>query len=650
MANDRRGGIGFGNEDEHDDWDDGEVEATRAMDLVDDEIPDETVIPGQLRAPEPPRRPVPAPLRRSAGREEPIEEPPDDEDGEDATRMLDAIDFDGENFGPPPEPEPEGVKVEVRVIAGPDRGKHHDVNQGDHLVGRGLDCGIVLADPAVSRKHFRLLRSGDVVEVIDMGGANGTNVNGQTVSRQRLNPGDQLEVGTTVLEFWIEGADKPVRESFSPSAGTAPPVAETSGPSMGVIIGTAVAGLVVLVGGGVAAYFMIGGSDDVTEEVKAAPEDKKIAKMIEDAKDLLDEREWGEAVDKLKEAKKLSPKDSEVKGLLAKALDEVDYAEALDEGREAAKDKRYAEAVDKFKDVPNTSEQYTDAQEELAAAKEEMFGVELATARSAVDAGDNKKAEAALKEILKVDPKNSEAKVMLAKLLSADKDDAEGAGAKPGAGGDKAGGAAPPKSVNRTGQSAKSLLSGGLKSYHNRKWSDALRAFTTVASGPFDKKSRSKAAVYQGAVNDVALGFQTASSVSSPLKRARAFKKAYGADRRIDGHFGPSLVTKLSGAYVQAAKALFKGHRYPEAADAVREAMNFDPESADAQRLEKQCIDEAGKLLKKAKDHMNRKNYATARDYARQVTRILPAMDPRAGEARKIRKDASEASIQGDDD
>ena len=656
MANNRRGGIGFGGQDDYDEWDDDdEVEATRAMEIVDDEIPDETMIPGQMRAPppEPPRRPA-APPRRTGGRPRPVEladTMADDEDGEEATRMLDAVDFANEGFGAP-EPEPQGARIEVRIISGPDRGKHHNIGDGDQLVGRGLDCQVVLADPAVSRKHFRLVRSGDVVEAIDMGGANGTNVNGARVSRHRLNPGDQIEVGTTVLEYWVEGADKPVRETFSAAPAQAAAAAgEKSGPSMGVIIGIAAAGLIVLVGGGLAAYFMIGGDDKGKEETKAEPDDKKIAKMIEEAKGLLEDREWGEAVDKLKAAKKLASDDAEVKGLLAKAMDEEEFAEAMDEGREAAKAKRYEEAISKFKDVPNTSEQFNDAQEGLATAKEDMFSDRLEAAKKAVEGGDNKAAETALQSILKLDPKHSEAKLMLAELQSADKDDS-GKGDKKDDKDDKAdkGDKKDDAKVNRTGQNAKTLLASGLKDYHNRKWSDAQRSFSTVAEGPFDTASRSKAAVYLGAVKDVSLGFSTASTVSSPLKRARAFKKAYSADRRIDGHFGPSLVRKLATSYVEAAEAFYKGHRYPEAADAVREAMNFDPENAKAQKLEQMCIDEAGKILKKAKDHMNRKNHATARDYARQVTRILPAMDPRAAEARKIRKDASEASIQGDDD
>ena len=661
MANNRRGGMGFSGRDDDfdDDWqdDDDEVEATRAMEIVDDDFPEPTMMPGTKLPP--PDRGGGAPMpRRPVPRARPVELADtiaEDDEGEDATRMLAAVDFAAEELAAAA-PEPDVTRIEVRVISGPDRGKHHVIKAGDQLVGRGLDCHIVLADPAVSRKHFRLVRSGDAVEVIDMGGANGTNLNGDRVSRQRLNPGDQLEVGTTVLEFWIDGAAAQ-RAGFGAPVQATPQAAADAGAgggrNLGLIIGLVAAGLLVLVGGGVAAWLFIGGSSKpAVEEQKEPADDAKIAGLIKAAKEQLEDHEWGEAVDKLKEAKKLAPDDAEVKGLLAKAMDEVDFSEMMDDGRQALKDKRYAEAISKLKDVPNTSEQFTDAQEMLAEAREEMASTGLDAARAAIEKGDNKAAGDALKAILKVQPKHAEAKLMLAGLDSApggDKDGAEDKDKDKDKGKDK-GDRTEPSGTTASGQSAKGLMTSGVKAYHNRKWSDAQRSFETVAGGRFDKSERNKASTYASAVKDVALGFSQAESVSSPLKRARAFKKAYAADRRIDGHFGPTLVRKLSAAYVQAGKALYTGHRYPEAADAVREAMNFDPENTEAQKLEQQCIEQAGKLLQKAKEHMNKSNYATARDYARQVTRILPGMDPRAAEAREIRKKASEASVQGDDD
>ena len=78
--------------------------------------------------------------------------------------------------------------------------------------------------------------------------------------------------------------------------------------------------------------------------------------------------------------------------------------------------------------------------------------------------------------------------------------------------------------------------------------------------------------------------------------------------------------------------------------------MNYDDVNKAAMDLEEKCIGQAVKMLAVAKKHMEKKHYATARDLARQVSHILPAMDPQAAEAREIAKKASEASVAGDED
>ncbi len=97
--------------------------------------------------------------------------------------------------------------MELRAVSGPDRGKIHRVPEGKHLVGRGLDCNIVLADPAVSRRHFQIERTENEAVLTDLGGANGTSINGVKKPRHVLESGDRIEIGTSVLEFFIEGAE-----------------------------------------------------------------------------------------------------------------------------------------------------------------------------------------------------------------------------------------------------------------------------------------------------------------------------------------------------------------------------------------------------------------------------------------------------------
>jgi pilus assembly protein CpaF len=63
------------------------------------------------------------------------------------------------------------------------------------VIGRHHACDVVLANPRVSRRHARLVfRDGSWV-IQDLESTNGTVVNGDTVVRCALRPGDHLVLG-----------------------------------------------------------------------------------------------------------------------------------------------------------------------------------------------------------------------------------------------------------------------------------------------------------------------------------------------------------------------------------------------------------------------------------------------------------------------
>lgn len=63
------------------------------------------------------------------------------------------------------------------------------------LLGRAVDCEVVLDDLTVSRRHARLLFRDGAWVLNDLGSTNGTTVNGTRVTRCQLRPGDQLAFG-----------------------------------------------------------------------------------------------------------------------------------------------------------------------------------------------------------------------------------------------------------------------------------------------------------------------------------------------------------------------------------------------------------------------------------------------------------------------
>jgi hypothetical protein len=60
---------------------------------------------------------------------------------------------------------------------------------------------VVLADPAVSRKHAGIRKVNGLYELADLGSTNGIYVNGHKVPKKTLEPGDIIRVGNTEAVF-----------------------------------------------------------------------------------------------------------------------------------------------------------------------------------------------------------------------------------------------------------------------------------------------------------------------------------------------------------------------------------------------------------------------------------------------------------------
>lgn len=101
-----------------------------------------------------------------------------------------------------PAQPPGGRSYLLRFISGKYQGGEFPVSRDKPiLVGRSSDLDMVLVEDMVSRKHARIGVDGDEIWIEDLGSTNGTFVNGEKISRARLNQGDRVLIGTSILKL-----------------------------------------------------------------------------------------------------------------------------------------------------------------------------------------------------------------------------------------------------------------------------------------------------------------------------------------------------------------------------------------------------------------------------------------------------------------
>ena len=104
------------------------------------------------------------------------------------------------------------------VILGTGQGIRHELLKRVVTIGRDSSNVLQLNDGEVSRRHAEVRRLDGADVVVDLGSSNGIFVNGKRVTEQRLENGDQIQIGKTLFlytrssENWSQR-----RESSAPS-------------------------------------------------------------------------------------------------------------------------------------------------------------------------------------------------------------------------------------------------------------------------------------------------------------------------------------------------------------------------------------------------------------------------------------------------
>jgi two-component system NtrC family sensor kinase len=101
-------------------------------------------------------------------------------------------------------------RATLLVINGANRGSRFDIVSGQEtVIGRSVGCTIRLDDSEVSRQHVRIIHNGRDFVLKDLNSANGTKVNGRSLTERILCNGDSLQIGSSVIAFQLSESHPP---------------------------------------------------------------------------------------------------------------------------------------------------------------------------------------------------------------------------------------------------------------------------------------------------------------------------------------------------------------------------------------------------------------------------------------------------------
>jgi sirohydrochlorin ferrochelatase len=102
----------------------------------------------------------------------------------------------------PPPPTRPAKQYALRFISGKYQGGEFPLPANKEIVvGRSSELDMVLVEDMVSRRHAKITVTGEQIFIQDLGSTNGTFVNGEKIKRARLNEGDRILIGTSIIKL-----------------------------------------------------------------------------------------------------------------------------------------------------------------------------------------------------------------------------------------------------------------------------------------------------------------------------------------------------------------------------------------------------------------------------------------------------------------
>jgi len=100
--------------------------------------------------------------------------------------------------------EPGAPSVRCQIVIGE---SEFDLREGENLVGRDRDAAVRIEASSISRRHARIVISGEQATLEDLNSKNGTFLRGKRVHLGELKDGDAILFGTVAAVFRIVRAE-----------------------------------------------------------------------------------------------------------------------------------------------------------------------------------------------------------------------------------------------------------------------------------------------------------------------------------------------------------------------------------------------------------------------------------------------------------
>src|SRR5688572_27288080 len=93
------------------------------------------------------------------------------------------------------------------VMSGPLAGATFPLPQEEFSIGRDPSNAMCLNDTLISRNHAVIRKEHDRFNVVDLNSRNGTFVNNLPVVDRKLEPGDRIQIGDSLILFALDESE-----------------------------------------------------------------------------------------------------------------------------------------------------------------------------------------------------------------------------------------------------------------------------------------------------------------------------------------------------------------------------------------------------------------------------------------------------------